>query len=134
MKPHNMILRQIVSVLIGVTLGTAAAVGIFVLLGYYDRTVLLGSIAGALLAIANFFLMALGTHAAANKAEQQDVKGGQALIHMSYIGRMIGLFVILILCAKSGYCHPLALVIPLVFVRPALTVAEILKRKGDKNQ
>ena len=103
---------------------------VFVLLGKYDTSVLLGGIAGACIATANFFFMSLFANLAADKAEAQDVTGGQKLIQLSYMGRMAGLLLVLVLCAKSGIFHVLALAIPLVFTRPVLTVAEIFKKKG----
>ena len=75
--------------------------------------------------------MAVGTSLAADKAEKQDVKGGQALIRGSYILRIAVLFVILFACAKGGIAHPLALVLPLIFVRPVLTLAEFFNKKGE---
>ena len=45
---------------------------------------------------------------------------------------MIGLFVILVLCAKSGVFNLISLVIPLAFNRPILTAAEFLKKEGGK--
>lgn len=132
MSSKSILIRETSTVAAGMVVCTAAMVGIFALLGKYDTSVLLGAAAGALLATGNFFLMALGTSLAADKAEHQDVKGGQALVQMSYLGRMIGLFVLLALCAKSGKCNVLALVIPLVFVRPILTIAEMFKKKGGQ--
>jgi hypothetical protein len=131
MKAHKSVLQETAPLLLGLMLCTGLMICVFLLLDKYDSSVLLGGIAGALLAAANYFLMALGTGLAADKAQQQDVKGGQAVIQISYIVRMIGLFVILALLAKSGLCHPLALVLPLVFVRPCLTMAEIFKKKGE---
>ena len=37
---------------------------------------------------------------------------------------------LLILCAKSGVFDVLALVLPLVFVRPVITIAEFFRKKG----
>ena len=48
----------------------------------------------------------------------------------SYILRLLVLFVILFACAKSGVFNLIALVLPLVFVRPTLTVAEFFRKKG----
>lgn len=132
MSSHQYVFKETGIVLLGVSILSALMVGVFALVGYYDTTVLLGAAVGAALAVLNFFAMALGTSLAADKAEKQDVKGGQALVQMSYIGRMVILFIALIVCAKSGLFHPLAMVIPLVFVRPVLSVAEIFKKKGDK--
>lgn len=131
MNSKHFALQETLPVLIGEAVLTGVMIGVFALLGKYDLTVLWGGIAGAAVATANFFLMALGTGLAADKAQQQDAKSGQALIHMSYLGRMIGLFIILAICAKSGFCNVLTLVIPLVFVRPILTIREIFKKKGD---
>ena len=120
-------------VAVGQVLCVAVMIGIFALVGKFDLTVLLGGLAGGFIATANFFLMTLYINKAADRAEAQDVAGGQKLIHLSYMGRMIGIFVALIVCAKSGWCHPLALIIPLVFTRPILTVSELLRKKGGKN-
>lgn len=125
-------LHETGAVLLGEVIGTGLMFGIFALVGKFDSTVLWGGIIGALLATVNFFLMALGTGLAADKAQQNDVKGGQMLVQLSYIGRMIGLFLILVLCAKSGRFHVLALVVPLIFVRPALSIGAIFKKKGEQ--
>ena len=131
MDSKKIVFRETGVVLIGEVLCTAVMIGIFAAIGKYDTSVLLGGIAGAALATLNFFIMALATNTAADKAVQQDVKGGQALIQISYIGRMALLFILLALFAKSGKFHVLTLVLPLVFVRPTLSIAEIFKKKGD---
>jgi hypothetical protein len=131
MDSKNTQFPQIGFVAFGQVICTAAMIGVFALVGRYNTTVLLGGIAGALLATANYFILSYFVNKAMIKAQANDVAGGQKLIQLSYMGRMAGLLVCLILCAKSGYCHALALVIPLVFVRPLLSIAEIFKKKGD---
>lgn len=133
MESRKLVFSQTLVVLAGEILLSAVMVGIFALAGHFDRSVLLGAVVGALLAAANFFLMALSADCAADKAEKQNVKGGQALIQLSYIGRLIGLFLVLVLCALTKIFNLFALVIPLVFTRPILTVSEFLKKKGEKN-
>ena len=130
MDNRNYILSQALTVLIGELVLSALMVGVFAVLGYFDLNVVLGAAAGTVIATANHLLLVLGVMAASAKAEKQDVKGGQALIQMSYMGRLIGLFVILVLCAKSGVFNLVALVIPLAFTRPILTVAEYIRKKG----
>ena len=133
MDIRRFVLRQTGIIAIGEAIGTAAMVGIFALLGKFDMSIWLGGIIGALAAIGNFLAMAIGVNAAADKAEQQNVKGGQATIKGSFLLRMTVLFLVLFAFAKSGLCNPIALVVPLVFVRFTLTVAEFFKRKpGDK--
>ena len=130
MESRKFVFRQTGLVAAGQLVCTAAMIAVFALLNKYDTSVLLGGLAGALIATANFFFMSLFATVAADKAEAQDVAGGQKLIQLSYMGRMLGLFLVLFLCAKSGLFHVLALAIPLIFTRPILTVSEFFKKKG----
>jgi len=130
MDNRKYILSQAMTVLIGELVLSALMVGVFVVLGYFDLSVVLGAAAGCVIATLNHLVLVLGVMAASAKAEKQDIKGGQALVQMSYMGRLIGLFLILVLCAKSGVFNLIALVIPLVFVRPILTIAEHFNKKG----
>ena len=130
MDSKQIVFQETKIVAVGVAICTALMMAVFGLLGYFDLSVLLGGIIGALLAVGNFFFMAVGTSLAADKAEQQDVKAGKLLIRNSYMLRLAVLFVLLFACAKSGLFNPFALVLPLVFVRPALTFAEFFRKKG----
>lgn len=131
MDNRKYILSQSLIVLLGELGLSAVMVGIFAVLGYFDLSVVLGAAAGSILATANHLVLMLGVIGASAKAEKQDVKGGQMLIQMSYMGRLIGLFLVLILCAKSGVFNLIALAVPLVFTRPVLTIAEHFNKKGD---
>ena len=117
-------------VAIGVAVCTAVMMLVYALLGRFDLSVLWGSLAGAVLSIGNFFFMAVGASLAADKAENQDVKGGSLLVRNSYMVRLLILLIVLIACAKSGVFNLIALVIPLLFVRRTLTVAEFFRKKG----
>ena len=131
MTTKNTAFRETAPVFLGQLLCTAVMISIFALAGKFQLSVLLGGLVGALIATANFFIMSFVANLAADKAEAQDVAGGQKMIQLSYMGRMLGMFLVLILCAKSGYFHVLALVLPLAFTRPILTIAEIFKKKGE---
>lgn len=132
MESRKFIYKETAIVATGEGVGIALMLIVFWLLGYFDLTVLLGGIMGGILAVGNFFLMSYFAVKAADKAQNQDVAGGQKLVQLSYIGRMVGLLVALVLCAKSGWFHVLALAIPLVFPRPTLTLAELIQKKGGK--
>ena len=133
MDSRQFIWKQTGIVALGEAVCVAVMIGIFALLGNYDMTVLLGGIAGGLVATLNFFFMAVGATIAADKATDQDVKGGQATIKTSYLLRMVSMFVVLFALVKSGYCNVFALVLPLIFVRFTLTITEFFKRKpGEK--
>lgn len=135
MDHRKFVLRQTGIVAIGEAVGIAAMLGIFALLGQYDGKVLLGGIVGGVMTVLNFFVMAITVNIAADKATEQNVTGGKATIRASYMGRMVVLFVVLFAFARSGLCNPIALVVPLIFSRFTLTLAEFFKRKpGEKSE
>ena len=133
MDSRKLVIKESAIVLLGVSLCSAAMVGIFALLGKFDSAVLLGALVGTVLSTLNFFFMAVIAMMAADKAESQNVKGGEALIRGSYPVRMILLFIILFAFAKSGLCNPIALVVPLIFVRPTITIAEFFRKSGEQS-
>ena len=131
MDSRKFVIHKTLLILLGQAICVAIMLGIFALLDRFDRSVMLGGIFGGLIATANFFFMAVGAMLAADKAEQQNVKGGQATIQASYIGRLAVMALILFALVKSGLCNVFAVVLPLVFTRPILTLTEFF-RKEDK--
>ena len=131
MDSRKIVFTQTGIVAAGVLIGVAAMIGIFALLGMFDSAVLLGGGVGGVLAILNFFAMAIGASLAADKAEAQDVSGGKRLLQTSMLVRYGLLFLVLFACAKSGLFNKIALVVPLIFVRPTLTVAEFFRKKEE---
>lgn len=132
MDSRKYVLKETLYIAAGEAICVAAMIGIFALLGQYSREVLLGGIVGGLVAVANFFFMAVGVTLAADKAENQEVNAGKALVSSSYTIRLVLMAVVLFAAAKSGYCNVFALVIPLVFVRPVLTLGEFFRKSGEK--
>lgn len=130
MGSRNIVFKETGIVAIGQAVGTLLLIGAYALLERLDRTVVLGALVGDLIALGNFFSMAVIASLAADRAERQDVQGGQKLIQSSYPLRLLAMAVVLILCAKSGWFDLIALVVPLIFVRPTLTLAEFFRKKG----
>lgn len=128
MDTRKTVFKKTAVVAVGVTLGTGVMLAVFGLLGSFHPSVLLGGIAGSVLAVANFLFMSIGASLAANRAQKQDVRGGRAMISRSFLLRMAVLFVILYACGESGLFDPLALTLPLCFVRPVLGAGEFLRR------
>ena len=130
MDSRKIVLQETSVIAIGEAICVPLMTLAFFLCGHFDRTVVFGGIAGALIATANFFFMAMSTSLAADKALQEDVKGGQATMQFSYIFRLIFMFGALAVCAKSGVMDLLALVIPVLLVRPIIMIAEFFRGKG----
>ena len=128
MESRKFIFKETAIVALGQAVCIAVMIGVFALLGQFDRSVLLGGIFGGIAAVANFFFMAVGASLAADKAEKQDVKGGKATVQLSYIVRMAVLAVILFALVKSGLCNVITTVLPLAFTRPILSVGEFFRK------
>lgn len=128
MDSRKIALHETAIVAAGEAVGVAVMIGIYALLGKLDTGVVLGGLVGGLVAVLNFFGMAVVATLAADRAEQQDVEGGQKLLKGSYPLRLICMFLVLIVCAKSGWFDVLALVLPLAFVRPTITLAEFFRK------
>ena len=128
------VLKQTGIIAIGQAVGTAIMIGVFLLLLKFNMAVVWGALVGNILAIGNFFFMAVITTLAADKAKNQDVEGGQKLMKASYPIRLLVLAGLLVLCAwagkKNGWFDLLALVLPLAFVHLTAMVIGFFRKKG----
>ena len=129
MDTRKLVIHETSKVALGVVICLAVMYAVFALLGSFDRHVLVGGLVGTVLAILNFFFMAVNVNNAADKAVNQDVKGGKSLIRFSYTTRIVVIFLVLFAFAKGGITNPLASVLPLAFVRPVITIAEFFNKK-----
>lgn len=131
MDARKTVLHETAVIAVGQALCLAFMFGLYALLGKFSLAVALGGVAGALIAVGNFFFMALVASLAADKAQNQDVDGGKKLLSLSYPLRLLAIGAVLGVLALSGYFDPLALVLPLAFVRPILLVNEFFRKKED---
>lgn len=129
-ESRKLVLKETAVIAVGELICVALMCGVYAIIGKFGISVLLGGLVGLLVATGNFFFLAVIATLAADKAEAQDVAGGQKLMRSSYPIRLLVMAVVLILCAKSGFFDVIALVLPLLFVRPILTIAEFFKKKG----
>ena len=128
------ILKETAMIALGIVICVAAMVGVYALIGKFDLSVLLGAVVGGALALGYYLSMVICADIAAKKALEQDVKGGQALMQVAHIVRMILLFGVWVLCALTKYFDLIALVLPVVFVRPIMGVTDHISRKGGGAQ
>ena len=71
MNPRKFIIRETALLGAGELLCVAAMVGVFAMLGNLDYRVILGGVLGALIAVGNFFFMAVGVTLAAVTAKPE---------------------------------------------------------------
>jgi hypothetical protein len=131
LESRKFVIKETLLVLAGQAVCVGAMLAVMALLGHWGQSVWLGGIFGGLIATANFFFMAVVATIASDKAVNQDVKGGEALVKASYFGRMVVMAVLFFALVKGGVCDVIALVMPLIFTRPVLTLAEFF-RKDDR--
>ncbi len=125
------VLKQTGIIAIGQAVGTAIMIGVYLLLQKFDITVIWGALVGNILAIGNFFAMAVIATLAADRAKNQDVEGGQKLMKASYPIRLLVLAGVLLLCGlKREWFDLLALALPLAFVHLTAMLLGFFRKKG----
>lgn len=95
---------------------------VFLVVGYWDYTVLLGNVLGIFAAVGNFFLMGLTVQAALGK-EEKDAKN---LVKVSQLLRMLFLFVVALIGYLVPLFHTVAMIVPYVFPRIAIALRPLL--------
>ena len=125
------VLKQTGIIAIGQAVSTAIMIGVYLLLQKFDITVIWGALVGNILAIGNFFAMAVIATLAADRAKNQDVEGGQKLMKASYPVRLVVLAGVLLLCGlKREWFDLLALALPLAFVHLTAMLLGFFRKKG----
>lgn len=134
LESRKIVLRETAIVATGQLLCIGIMFGIYALMRLFTVKVILGGILGGVLAVLNFFFMAVFASIAADKAEAQDVKDGQRILQLSQLGRYLVMFIVLIAVGISEQCDLIATVLPLVFVRPIISVGAFFRRTGDQGK
>ena len=104
---------------------------VFVVLGRFDYTVLLGNLLGGGWAILNFFLMALAVQKSVKKELPQEAK---LVLQNSYTRRLLLSVAILLIGIKVEYFNWISVVIPLIFPRITIAIIKlpIFQRKEEE--
>lgn len=132
MDSRKIVFQESLIVAIGEVIMSAIMVAVFAALGYFKMNVLWGAVTGCLAMSANYFLMALVVTVASDKAAAGQVKQAQSMVKTSSLVRLLLLGVIMFIGFKLG-ANVIAMLLPLLFVRPILLFAEFFRKKeGDK--
>ena len=112
---------------IAVTLGSVLLQAVFLVLGKWDVTVLLGNLLSGDFAVVNFFLMGLTVQNALTKEEKE----AKRAVRASQLYRGLLLFAVAALGVLLPCFHNWAVIIPLFFPRLAILCRVLLdKRKS----
>ena len=131
MDSKKIVFKETAIVAVGELICSALMVGIFAALGYFRMNVLWSALAGSAVMSANYFFMAVTVSLAADRAQKGDVQQAQKMVQLSSAVRLLVMGVALFLGIKLG-ANVVALVLPLVFARPILMLAEFFRKKGER--
>lgn len=149
----NPVLYETLRVLVGEVIVAVLTVGVFLLLDLFSLvdfsyTVITGAALGALVIVLNFFFLARSTDKIALEAmaargvgemdeeeiekftKEQSAKMNNA-IKLSFLLRTISMLAALIVALITPYFNAIATIVPLLMLRPILTVSGLLRRKED---
>lgn len=98
---------------------------VFLIIGEWDYTVLLGGMLGFIASVGNFFLMGLSVQSAVSK----DEKDAKNTMKLSQSIRLLFLFVIAVIAYVVPVFDVIAVIIPYIFPRLAIALVPILRKK-----
>ena len=113
-----------------VVLLSAVMEAVFLVLGKWDYTVLLGNALGALAALGNFLLMGITIQ----NSLDMDAEDAAKRMKLSQMLRMLMLMILAVLGVALKCFHTLAVLITLFFPRIAIALHPLLDRKGGKRE
>ena len=103
---------------------------VFLVIGRWDVTVLLGNVLGGTLNVLNFFLMGLWVQ----KALGQDEKQAKKTVRMSQSLRFLMLLVVALWGVVLPCFNTWTVVIPLLFTRVAIAARPLLDRRAKAKE
>lgn len=146
MNKQKLPVRELLAILIGEVITSLIICGVFLIIKKYTYKVLLGVLLGSSVTLLNFLVLSIMTNRVINRFleargnEEMSEEDAAALalkfqgqvqnqMKLSFIIRILVLAATLIVAFVSDIFNPLATVIPLLMLRPIITISEIIKRK-----
>lgn len=130
MDSRKIVFKETAIVAAGELFCSAVMIGVFAALERFETNVLWSALAGCGIMIINYFFMAMIASLAADRAEKGQTQQAKKMIQLSSITRLVLMGLALFVGIKLK-ANVIALVVPLLFVRPTLLVAEFFRKKGD---
>ena len=130
MDSRKVVLKNTAIMALGELICAAVMVGIFAAFALFSITVLLSALIGCIVMTLNYFFMAITVSVAADRAEAGQVDKAKKMVQLSSTVRLVCMGVVLLAAIKLG-ANVVALLLPLLFMRPILMVAEFFGKKVD---
>lgn len=149
MTKQKLPLRELLAILIGEILTSAVICGVYLIIKKFTYKVFLGVLLGSTVTLLNFLVLSIMTNRVINRfleargdEELSDEEAGalamkfqgqaQNQIKISFIVRTAVLALTLVVAFLVDIFEVLPTVIPLLMLRPIITVSEFIKRKAQK--
>lgn len=114
----KVVLKETRFIAIFVLLCSLLMQAVFLVIGMWDYTVLLGNLLGAALAVGNFFLMGLTVQ----KCLTMSPEDAKKRMKLSQQGRLLMMLVVCMIGAAVPFCNTIAVLVPQLFPRIGVTV------------
>ena len=125
-KIDKVVLQETAYIAVWTLILSAVMQAVFLVIGKWDYTVILGNLLGAAANLLNFFLMALTVQ----KALEKEEKEAKQTMKLSHSMRMLMLFVMALLGILLPCFNTIATVIPFFFTRIAIMFRQFFKSKN----
>jgi hypothetical protein len=122
------VIREVITVCAGTFILTLAMIIIFAAAGRFSISVVAGALFGAAAAGANFILLA----ATLQKALKKEASKAKLIVTVSLFLRYLSILLLSVISILLG-ANPIAVLIPLLFPRIVIFIAQIHKTGGGEN-
>ena len=121
MKLSPSVRKELGHIVLGVLIGDAIMIAVFAVLKRLDHTVLLGALLGSAAAIGNFLLMCLAVQKAMDNPDR-----AKAIVQGSYGKRMLGMVAVMVIGLVVPWFHTVAVLIPFLLPGMTIRVMQLL--------
>ena len=149
MEKQKLPIRELLFITIGEAIISLIICGIYLLINKYSYKVALGALVGSVVTLVNFLFLSIMTNRVIDRFLKERGEGEmsdedavalaakfqgqvQNQMKLSFIIRTAVMAVTLIIALVSGVFDVIATLIPLLMLRPIITVSQLFNRKAEK--
>lgn len=149
MEKQKLPIRELLFITIGEAIISLIICGIYLLINKYSYKVALGALVGSVVTLVNFLVLSIMTNRVIDRFLKERGEGEmsdedaaalaakfqgqvQNQMKLSFIIRTAVMAVTLIIALVSGVFNVIATLIPLLMLRPIITVSQLFNRKAEK--
>ncbi len=136
MRLSSEVKKEVVTIGIGIVTCSIITIVVFLIIGKFDLSVLLGGIYGGVVSFLNFLFLAFTVQRIADMAEQNLVDDAKKRMQASYSSRQLGMTIAigigLFIGTKYGVFHWLPMIIAASYPRITILALSLFNKKYKK--